>query len=256
MARDIDLPSATGFVEDPTPLMHQRAFTDLSENGRGLAIFNRGLPAVEVTRQPGGAQIALVLLRCVGWLSRDDLSTRRVAAGPLVPTPGAQCQGAFRFEYVIFPHTGDWRSVYQTAYNYNAPLLVSRADTHEGLNLGEMNITGDDPRQVRAIPWRRDGELPDRLSFFSVDRPELVLSAVKQSEENNNLMLRYYNASPEVVTARVTAFRPLRAVWLDNLNEERLESLPLVNDTRFDLEVRGWQIITIEIQLREAWLQK
>ena len=49
-------------------------------------ILNRGLPAVEVTRLPGGTQIALTLLRSVGWLSRDDLATRRVAAGPLVPT--------------------------------------------------------------------------------------------------------------------------------------------------------------------------
>ena len=64
-------------------MMHQRVFTDLSQDGRGLMILNRGLPAVEVTRGSGGAQIALTLLRSVGW-RRDDLATRRVAAGPLV----------------------------------------------------------------------------------------------------------------------------------------------------------------------------
>ena len=51
MQRDLDLPEATGWVEDPTSLMHQRAFTDVSEDGRGLMILNRGLPAVEVTRR-------------------------------------------------------------------------------------------------------------------------------------------------------------------------------------------------------------
>ncbi len=91
-ARDLALPDSTGWVEDPTPLMHQRAFTDLSDGTRGLAILNRGLPSVEVSED--GA-IALTLLRSVGWLSRDDLWVRRIAAGPLVPTPGAQCLGSY-----------------------------------------------------------------------------------------------------------------------------------------------------------------
>ena len=165
--RDLDLPPAEGWVEDPTPMMHQRAFTDVSAGGRGLAVLNRGLPAVEVTRGRGGAQIALTLLRSVGWLSRDDLPTRRVAAGPLVPTPGAQCLGAYRYEYAILPHAGDWHAVYPAAYAYTAPLLVARADTHEGLDLREMNITRDDPAQVEMMPWPRGGPQPDRLSFLS-----------------------------------------------------------------------------------------
>ena len=37
--------------------------------------------------------LGLTLLRCVGWLSRDDLSTRYKHAGPGLETPGAQCLG-------------------------------------------------------------------------------------------------------------------------------------------------------------------
>ena len=33
MQRDLDLPEATGWVEDPTSMMHQRVFTDVSEDG-------------------------------------------------------------------------------------------------------------------------------------------------------------------------------------------------------------------------------
>ena len=62
-ARDLQLPDSTGWVEDPTPLMHQRTFTDLSDGTRGLAILNRGLPSVEVTED---GTIALTLLRCDG----------------------------------------------------------------------------------------------------------------------------------------------------------------------------------------------
>ncbi|MEO8394579.1 MAG: glycoside hydrolase family 38 C-terminal domain-containing protein, partial [Chloroflexota bacterium] len=153
-ARDLKLPDSTGWIEDPTPLMHQRSFTDLSDGEHGLAILNRGLPSVEVYES---GTIALTLLRSVGWLSRDDLTVRRIAAGPLVPTPGAQCLGEYEYEYAILPHAGDWQNVYAAAHNYNAPLLARRADTHAGLVLREMNITRDDPSRVNQREWPRSG---------------------------------------------------------------------------------------------------
>jgi mannosylglycerate hydrolase len=248
LPRDIDLPDSTGWVEDPTPLMHQRSFTDLSQDGRGLAILNRGLPAVEVTRQPDGSQIGLVLLRSVGWLSRDDLPTRRVAAGPLVPTPGAQCLGKFRYEYAIYPHRGDWRNVYPVAYQYVAPLLIARADTHEGLELREMNITGDDPSQVQEIPWQRSGSNPDRVGFLTTDASELVISAVRRSKDGNGLITRFYNLSSQPVSARFQSYLPLGSVWQVNLNEEYEGQIPLLDEHAFTTVVRGRQIVTFELR--------
>ncbi|MCJ7658445.1 MAG: glycosyl hydrolase-related protein, partial [Anaerolineales bacterium] len=247
LPRDIDLPESSGWVEDPTHLMHQRAFTSLQEEGQGLAILNRGLPAVEVTRIPGGTQISLTLLRSVGWLSRDDLSTRRVAAGPLVPTPGAQCIGKYVFEYAILPHAGDWREVYQQAYAYTAPMLVARADTHEGLDLSEMNITRDDPAMVNSIEWPRGGQNPDRLSLISVDTPELVISALKRSIDEKSLVVRFFNISPEPISTKIKTYWQLEQAWLVNLNEERQEQIPLVGNQTFQVQVRGHQIITFEL---------
>ena len=248
IARDIELPPAEGWVEDPTPLMHQRSFTDLSQEGRGLAVLNRGLPSVEVIRTGQGTQIALTLLRCVGWLSRDDLMTRRVAAGPLVETPEAQCLGVHRFEYAILPHAGDWRQVYPLAYSYVTPLLVARGDTHEGLELKEMNITRDDPARVRAIPWPRGGPNPDRLSFLQVEPHALVVSAIRRSRDGEGLIVRFYNLASDMVTARVSTCFPLREAWLTNLNEERLESLSVWDGHMMEVPTRGGQVVTIELR--------
>jgi len=248
LPRDIDLPESSGWVEDPTHLMHQRTFTSLQEEGQGLAILNRGLPAVEVTRIQGGTQISLTLLRSVGWLSRDDLSTRRVAAGPIVPTPGAQCIGKYVFEYAILPHAGDWREVYQQAYAYTAPLLVARADTHEGLDLSEMNITRDDPAMVNSIEWPRGGQNPDRLSLISVDTPELVISALKRSIDEKSLVVRFFNISPEPISPTIMTYWQLEQAWRVNLNEERQEQIPLVGNHTFQVQVRGHQIITYELK--------
>jgi mannosylglycerate hydrolase len=64
----------------------------------GLVVFGRGLPEYEATEE---GELALTLLRCVGWLSRKDLSTRRGGAGPELPVPGAQCHGDHVFEYAV-----------------------------------------------------------------------------------------------------------------------------------------------------------
>lgn len=245
--RAIDLPDSTGWVEDPTPLMHQRAFSDLSEDGRGLAILNRGLPAVEVTRTRRGTQIALTLLRSVGWLSRDDLSTRRVAAGPLVPTPGAQCLGEYRYEYAILPHPGNWRNVYPTAYNYIAPLLVTRGDTHEGLELREMNITRDDPAKVNSIPFPRAGPQPDTLSFVTLEPQALVLSALRRAEDGQGVIVRFYNVTRRATTARLTFHAPVAQAYRVNLNEERLESLELLDGRTLEIPTRGAEVVSVEL---------
>jgi hypothetical protein len=64
----------------------------------GLTLYTMGLPEYEVTED---GVIALMLLRCVGWLLRGDLSTRRGRAGPELRVPGAACQGVHGFEYAL-----------------------------------------------------------------------------------------------------------------------------------------------------------
>ncbi len=261
-ARDITLPSSEGWVEDPTPLMHQRAFTDLSDGVRGLAVLNRGLPSVEVEHTGQGTQVALTLLRCVGWLSRDDLSNRHVAAGPLLPAPGAQCPGVHMFEYAILPHVGDWRQVYRAAVNYTAPLRIARADTHEGMELREMPFIGVDldwyERVVKRIPWPREGSNPDSLSFVRLEPETLVLSAVRRSADGGGLIVRFYNPDDAPVTAQLTSWRPLETAYLLNLNEDRLETItPVPNSDMptngvhmLTLPVRGGQVLTCELRPR------
>lgn len=247
-ARDLTLPDSTGWVEDPTALMHQRTFTDLSDGDHGLAILNQGLPSVEVTED---GTIALTLLRAVGWLSRDDLWVRRIAAGPLAPTPGAQCPGPYAYDYAILPHANGWQAVFQAAQNFNAPVLARRADTHPGLELHDMNITGDDPARVTAIPWPRSGPLPAALSIVQIEPPALVLSAVRRSERDT-LIVRCYNITRAPVEGTVTLGVPVAAAYRTTLAGQRQEALELVNGS-VTVHARGGEVITLEfIPAQEA----
>ncbi|MBL8133447.1 MAG: hypothetical protein JNL42_16420 [Anaerolineae bacterium] len=240
--RALRLPDSSGWVEDPTALMHQRTFADLSDGERGLAVLNRGLPSVEV-HQDG--TIALTLLRSVGWLSRDDLWVRRIAAGPLVPTPGAQCLGEYTYEYAVLAHPSDWRSVYQAAHNYNAPVMARRADTHPGLELREMNITRDNPDLVRKIPWQRGGSLPAAHSFVQIEPAALILSAVYRSGEA--LIVRFYNPTRDAVSGSVVFGLPLARAEQVRMDETLVAPLLYAANGRIPLDVRAGEVFTLRL---------
>ncbi len=246
--REIDLPARNRWAQPPVPTRHQRYFVDLSDGTYGLAILNRGLPEYEIVSEKGPRKVmALTLLRCVGWLSRADLITRPEDAGPSHKTPEAQCLGRHTFEYAILPHSGDWEQVYQEAYNYSAPLRLVRGDEHEGYDPTEWGLRElKGPLHMKAIP--RTGELPGELSFLSIQPAALVLSAVKQSERSEGLIVRFYNITADPVTATIKLFRPLAEAYRVNLNEERIESLQIEPDGGVSLPVKGKEVVTLELR--------
>jgi alpha-mannosidase len=224
--------------------MHQRAFTDLSDGQNGLAILNRGLAGVEVTRTKQGTRIAVPLVRSVGWLSRDDLWVRRIAAGPLVPTPGAQCIGERTAEYAILPHEGDWQLVYTQAYNYVTPITAGRADTHAGIDLHDMNITRDDPSKITYISFPREGELTDTHSFIQVEGDGIVLSALRR-DKNSETLIRFFNIKRSDTVAVIRSVKPFASANLLNLNEDVQSSLKIEDAYQLSIPVRAGQIVTI-----------
>ena len=64
-------------LEQPPTTFPQKTFAAFEAEGRGVAVFNRGMQEGEVVQDEKGRQAyALTLLRCVGWLSRPDLVSR------------------------------------------------------------------------------------------------------------------------------------------------------------------------------------
>lgn len=64
-----------------------------------LAVAHRGLQEYEIVDLDGRPCLGLTLVRSVGWLSRRDLVTRGVGAGPDLAVPGAQCLGPDHAEF-------------------------------------------------------------------------------------------------------------------------------------------------------------
>ena len=187
----------------------------------GLTIASNGLTEYALENNT----IALTLLRCVGWLNRNDIKTRWRQIGPTVPTPDAQCLGKHRFSYSIIPQKGTVREneINCVAQEHNIPL--------ETVQIGKQN-----------------GPLPSKLSFISIEPDSLVLSALKKAENDDALILRFYNVTGEMVLGKVRFFKPLSVAALCNLHEDEIGNLELREKNELNLEVNAHQIITIKIQ--------
>ena len=152
----------------------------------GLALYATGLPEYEVTED--GA-LALTLLRCVGWLSRGDLSTRRGHAGPELPVPGAQCEGLHRFEYAL-----------EVGEPPDAELLRRSQD--------------------QRFDFVQSGPGADLKAPIAVEG-DVVVAALKRAEDGDGLVVRAFNPGDEAVALRVPG-----AVQRCRLDEAPLGRVP------------------------------
>ena len=211
-------PEAAGWVEDPPVTHPQKAFVTVEDGKGGFAIFNRGLPEYEVT--PEGT-IYLTLLRCVGWLSRGDLSTRRGHAGPPYETPEAQCPGKHTFQYAVYTYPGCWEEagVLRMAQAFIAPPI--------------------------AIFWERTESIGER-TFLSLDPDAVLLSAVKPPEEGEGIVIRIYNPTARYLEAVLRVGFPLSGARELRLDESPLRDLPIRGDI-LRLPLKGGEIKTIHL---------
>ncbi len=116
-----------GAAEIELPTYPMWSFVDVSDGRAGLALIADGLHEYEV--RPGNpAELVLTLLRSVGWLSREDLTSRTGHAGPGMETPGAQVLGGHRLRYSLFFHEGNWErgGVWRAAESTLTRLVAGR----------------------------------------------------------------------------------------------------------------------------------
>ncbi len=202
-----------------------RSWVDLSDGSRGICVVTRGLHEYEVRDGEAGTEVAVTLMRCVGWLSRPDLLTRPGNAGPQVPTPGAQCLGEVAFEYSIIPHAGSWLSagVHRAAREFVVPAVAQACVPHAGA-------------------------VPHTLSVLSVEPREVMVSAVKKAEDDDSVVVRLFNVSGGEVSAKLRFDRCVERAWVVSLNEEPLRQVASEGGS-LTVTMRPHEIVTVKAKL-------
>jgi len=226
-------------IEDPGATAPQQGFVLLHADSSGddgnkaeygLALTNVGLHEYEAYRSAHGTgtTVALTLLRCVGWLSRDDLPTRRGGAGPQMAVPEAQCLGTHTFSYSLLPYGGAWQDIVPAARQAHLPLRALTAS-------------------------QASGPLPSSASFFTVDAPGVQVSALKGAEDGDGIVLRLFNVGDGPSSGTLHLLHPAARIERLSLDERTLELLAQIEGaddpgiTRFPLEMEPHHIETLRI---------
>ncbi|CAN5665631.1 alpha-mannosidase [soil metagenome] len=189
---------ATIRTEVPVTSAPMQSFVACPDAG-GAAVFAPGLNEYEVLLGES-ARIAVTLLRCVGDLSRDDLTTRPHGhAGPGLSTPGAQCIGSYSFVLGFEPlhRTPDAVDLYASASAIAAPPRMAVADA---------------PGQVLAAR-------AEMLELHAM-RGDVVLSALKKTEDRESVTIRVFTPAGDSVNLHCGLAGGLRDAAELNLLEE------------------------------------
>ncbi|MFX0060438.1 MAG: glycosyl hydrolase-related protein, partial [Candidatus Heimdallarchaeota archaeon] len=262
--RDINLPHARHWAQKPSRTNHQKDFIALYDNSKCLAILNRGLPEYEaIKNEDGTISIALTLLRCIEWLSRPNLDSRRFDAGPSIKNPGAQCIGNHTFELslVLEEFKPNWldSEVHIKGKEFNCPLkpviplmlksTLRRADLLLLNRMGVISALNKSPEK------KLDSYLPSELSFLELENKNIILSAIKKSEMGDCLIVRIYNISPSLQQARLNFYKELliKKAEIVNLLEETPKNLIKAeihnfNKNKIEISLEPHVIASIKIE--------
>jgi alpha-mannosidase len=134
--------------------------------------------------------------------------------------------GDHHYRMALFPHAGGWRSSYREGFAFNYPLAA---------------FVADEEVEPAVQP------LPRSAQFVKIEPPNLVLTALKVCEDDDSLVLRFYEAEGFQSQARIRFARSVRQAWRTNLIEEDSQPLPVSSDGALDFPVKPWEIVTLKV---------
>ncbi|MBA3346355.1 MAG: hypothetical protein H0T44_13845 [Gemmatimonadales bacterium] len=210
--------------ETPVATAPAQRFVAAAANGRGLAVLAPGFFEYELTH---GGELLVTLLRCVGQLSREDLSTRPGHAGWPVPTPLAQCRGRERLQFGLSAVTEE-----DVALGTTLPALWEDLFLPpRGLWLRQAT-----PLQVAPMDLRLEGA-------------GLVFSSLKPAEAGNGMVLRCYNATGGSTEGAWRIPFPVSAVHRVRADEREPTSLPAPGGGGVRFSAGPHEIVTLRLEV-------
>lgn len=135
-------------------------------------------------------------------------------------------KGSHRYRMSLLPHKGDWRLRYREALDFNYPLWAfSDSYGQSGQPAGMSQ------------------------SFLRLDPANLVLTALKRSEDDNRLVLRFYEAEGFKTPAQIHFAKPISQAWRASLIEYDEEPMHPAADGSLQFSVKPWEIVTLKVAL-------
>ena len=157
-----------------------------------------------------------------GYDAKGNVLRLSLLRSPKSPDPEAD-QGHHHFSYSLYAHSGDWKKALtvERGYEFNYKLKAFQVQPHTGT-------------------------MPPEHSYLSVDAPNLVLTAMKKTEDGDGLLLRFYEWAGSAGDAHIAVPEGAKNARLANLMEEASDQLTL-NGGRVRVPYHPFEIVSIRL---------
>jgi alpha-mannosidase len=158
-----------------------------------------------------------------GYDVKDNVLRLSLLRSPEWPDPHAD-EGHHEFTYSLYPHGGNWRDAQtvRRGYELNYMLIAMRAQKHEGT-------------------------LPGEHSFTRVDADNVVLTAIKKSEDDDSLVLRFYEWAGKEADVKIHLPAGAQSASEANLMERSTADLAVHNNA-VTLHTKPYEIKTLKVR--------
>jgi mannosylglycerate hydrolase len=217
-------PSKNGiFQRDDLTRHQQQTFMSINDGESGFTILNDSIRDYEVLNAEAGL-IAQSLIRSVEL--RIPCDNRFWLEYP--GDDSAQSLGRHTSRYGIFVHPGSWKeaSVYKFASEFNIPLKVAQFA-------------------------KQQGSLPLEKSYLEIENSNIVLSALKKSEQRDSVVFRVYNPTDEDIKTNIHFAGKIEQAYFTDLSERRQGEIKLKSEKLPEIKINRKKIITIEVLIKK-----
>jgi alpha-mannosidase len=158
-----------------------------------------------------------------GYDAKGNVLRLSLLRSPEWPDPHAD-EGHHEFTYSLYSHAGTWRDAQtvRRGYELNNRLLSRQTEKHEGT-------------------------LAPQHSFLEVQAENVVLTAVKKAEDDDALVLRFYEWAGKETDVKLQLPTGAQAASETDLMERATASLP-VRDGAVTVHTKPYEIKTVKVQ--------
>ncbi len=158
-----------------------------------------------------------------GYDVKGNVLRLSLLRSPEWPDPHAD-EGHHEFTYSLYPHAGSWRDAQtvRRGYELNYKLVAIQSQKHEGT-------------------------LPAEHSFVSIEADNVVLTAFKKSEDDDSLVLRFYEWAGKEAEVKLHLPPGAKSASETDLMEKPIADLAVHNDA-VTVHTRPYEIKTVKVQ--------
>jgi len=136
--------------------------------------------------------------------------------------------GHHEYHFALTTHPGTWRDNWRFGWEFSNPLTpILVRDLEDADVLMDQYTDGDPPEKHRSVARTHTyGSLPEEYSFCSVAPSNVVVSTIKKCEDDDSVVVRYFDMEGKDSQAELRFFAPIASAQQTNLIEEEATPCP------------------------------